>query len=95
MTRSRRRARKIPRSRPTGTACRAGSGHHLPTASAEVEKIIQSASAGVAMTSRLDPPYYQPWATRRSPSCAAQLKRVDDIKFFSAAEEKAVLKERT
>ncbi len=61
----------------------------LPAAPAEADRIIRSAiGGGYDVTAR--PQYYQAWA-RGAAELRRQLKRVDDIKFFSL-KEKAVLK---
>jgi hypothetical protein len=63
----------------------------LPKDSAEADKIVESAvDGGYDVTAR--PQYYKPWASGAA-ELRGQLKRVDDIKFFSL-KEKGVLKER-
>jgi hypothetical protein len=63
----------------------------LPDDSAEAARIIQSAThGGFDVTAR--PTYFKPW-TSGAADLRGQLKRVDDIKFFSL-EEKGILKSR-
>jgi hypothetical protein len=63
----------------------------LPNNSDEADKIVQSAiQGGFDVTAR--PAYYRPWASGAA-ELRGQLKRVDDIKFFSLNERK-LLKER-
>jgi hypothetical protein len=63
----------------------------LPSDPVESERIIRAATSGgfdvIAM-----PRYYRPW-TEGLPALHAQLKKIDDIQFFSA-QEKARLRER-
>ncbi len=63
----------------------------LPNDSQEADKIIQSAiRGGFDVTAR--PAYYKPWASGVA-ELRSQLKRVDDIKFFSL-KERTLLKQR-
>jgi hypothetical protein len=63
----------------------------LPNNSEEAEKIVQSViQGGFDVTAR--PAYYKPWA-RGAAELRSQLKRVDDIKFFSLKEQ-TLLKQR-
>jgi hypothetical protein len=63
----------------------------LPNNSEEAGKIVQSAiQGGFDVTAR--PAYYKPWASGAA-ELRSQLKRVDDIKFFSLKEQ-TLLKER-
>jgi hypothetical protein len=63
----------------------------LPDDSAEATSIVQSATqGGFDVTAR--PTYFKPWASGTA-ELRGQLKRVDDIKFFSL-KEKTVLKAR-
>jgi hypothetical protein len=63
----------------------------LPDDSAEAANIVQSATqGGFDVTAR--PTYFKPWASGAA-DLRGQLKRVDDIKFFSL-KEKGVLKAR-
>jgi hypothetical protein len=63
----------------------------LPDDSEEANKIVQSAiQGGFDVTAR--PAYYRPWASGAA-ELRSQLKRVDDIKFFSL-KEKTLLKAR-
>lgn len=63
----------------------------LPNDSGEAEKIVRSAvGGGYDVTAR--PQYYKPWGSGAA-ELRGQLKRVDDIKFFSL-KEKELLKER-
>ena len=63
----------------------------LPDDSAEAASIIQSATqGGFDVTAR--PTYFKPWASGAA-DLRGQLKRVDDIKFFSL-KEKEILKAR-
>jgi hypothetical protein len=63
----------------------------LPKDTEEAGKIVQSALAGgYDVTAR--PLYFRPWASGAA-DLRSQLKRVDDIKFFSLKEKK-LLKER-
>jgi hypothetical protein len=63
----------------------------LPYDSMEANKIIQSAiQGGFDVTAR--PAYYKPWASGAA-ELRSQLKRVDDIKFFSLKEQ-TLLKQR-
>jgi hypothetical protein len=63
----------------------------LPSDSQEADKIIRSAiEGGFDVTAR--PKYYRPWESGTA-ELRNQLKRVDDIKYFSLR-EKALLKER-
>jgi hypothetical protein len=58
----------------------------LPDNSEEADKIVQSAiQGGFDVTAR--PAYYKPWASGAA-ELRSQLKRVDDIKFFSLKEKK-------
>jgi hypothetical protein len=63
----------------------------LPDNSAEANKIVSAAIAGGADVIDL-PHYYRPWG-EGARELKGQLKRVDDIKFFSLA-EKHTLKDR-
>jgi len=63
----------------------------LPENSEEANKIVQSAiQGGFDVTAR--PAYYKPWASGAA-ELRSQLRRVDEIKFFSR-KEKELLKER-
>jgi hypothetical protein len=63
----------------------------LPDNSEEANKIVQSAiQGGFDVTAR--PAYYKPWASGTE-ELRGQLKRVDDIKFFSL-KEKTLLRQR-
>jgi hypothetical protein len=63
----------------------------LPNDSQEADKIIRSAiQGGFDVTAR--PAYYKPWRSGAA-ELRSQLKRVDDIKFFSL-KERTLLKER-
>jgi hypothetical protein len=63
----------------------------LPNNSEEADKIVKSAiQGGFDVTAR--PTYYKPWQSGAQ-ELRRQLKRVDDIKFFSLKERK-LLKER-
>jgi hypothetical protein len=63
----------------------------LPNNSDEANKIVQSAvQGGFDVTAR--PAYYKPWASGAA-ELRSQLKRVDDIKFFSL-KERTLLKQR-
>jgi hypothetical protein len=63
----------------------------LPENAEEADKIVQSAIAGgFDVTAR--PPYYKPWESGAA-DLRSQLKRVDEIKFFSL-KERALLKQR-
>jgi hypothetical protein len=63
----------------------------LPNNSDEADKIVQSAiQGGFDVTAR--PEYYRPWASGAT-ELRGQLKRVDDINFFSL-KEKELLKKR-
>jgi hypothetical protein len=63
----------------------------LPDDSAEAANIVQSATqGGFDVTAR--PTYFKPWASGAA-DLRGQLKRTDDIKFFSL-KEKGVLKAR-
>jgi hypothetical protein len=63
----------------------------LPNNSEEANKIVQSAiQGGFDVTAR--PAYYKPWASGAA-QLRSQLKRVDDIKFFSRKEQ-TLLKQR-
>jgi hypothetical protein len=63
----------------------------LPDNSEEADKIVRSAiQGGFDVTAR--PAYYKPWASGAK-ELRSQLKRVDDIKFFSLKEQ-ALLKQR-
>jgi hypothetical protein len=58
----------------------------LPDNSEEADKIVRSAiQGGFDVTAR--PAYYKPWASGAA-ELRSQLKRVDDIKFFSLKEKK-------
>jgi hypothetical protein len=58
----------------------------LPNDSQEADKIIRSAiQGGFDVTAR--PAYYKPWASGAA-ELRSQLKRLDDIKFFSLKEKK-------
>jgi hypothetical protein len=58
----------------------------LPNDSAEANNIVQSAvQGGFDVTAR--PPYFRPWASGAA-ELRGQLRRVDDIKFFSLKEKK-------
>jgi hypothetical protein len=58
----------------------------LPNNAEEADKIVQSAiQGGFDVTAR--PTYYKPWASGAA-DLRSQLKRVDDIKFFSLKEKK-------
>lgn len=63
----------------------------LPTDSTAADKIVESAISGGYDVTAL-PEYYKPWASGRA-ALHDQLKRVDEIKFFSSKEKK-LLKER-
>ena len=59
----------------------------LPNNSEEADKIVKSAiQGGFDVTAR--PTYYKPWQSGAQ-ELRGQLKRVDDIKFFSLKEKKA------
>ena len=74
-------ARRIHHSRPTGTACRAGYGRRCRTTTTRPTTSSDRPSRE-GWTSRLGPPTTS--LGRAGPrSCAARLKRVDEIKFFS------------
>jgi hypothetical protein len=63
----------------------------LPNDSEEANKIVQSAiHGGFDVTAR--PAYYMPWASGGA-ELRSQLKRVDDIRFFSRKEQ-SLLKQR-
>jgi hypothetical protein len=63
----------------------------LPENSEEADKIVQSAiQGGFDVTAR--PAYYKPWESGAA-DLRGQLKRVDDIKFFSPKEQ-TLLKQR-
>jgi hypothetical protein len=63
----------------------------LPDNSEEADKIVRSAiQGGFDVTAR--PAYYKPWASGAK-ELRSQLKRVEDIKFFSLKEQ-ALLKQR-
>jgi hypothetical protein len=63
----------------------------LPRDSEEADKIVESAiQGGFDVTAR--PAYYRPWESGAA-ELRGQLKRVEDIKFFSLKEKK-LLKER-
>jgi hypothetical protein len=63
----------------------------LPKDSAVADKIVESAVGGGYDVTAL-PQYYKPWASGAA-ELRGQLKRVDEIKFFSL-KEKQLLKER-
>ena len=63
----------------------------LPNNSEEANKIVRSAiQGGFDVTAQ--PVYYKPWASGAA-ELRSQLKRVDDIKFFSL-KERTLLKQR-
>jgi hypothetical protein len=63
----------------------------LPDDAATADKIVQSAITDGADVTAM-PQYYRPWAAGLS-DMRTQLKRVDDIRFFSV-KERALLKQR-
>ena len=72
-------------SRRIGTACRAGSGRRCRRIRTR-QKIVTSAIIGGDDVISM-PRYFKPWE-QGLPALRTQLKKVDDVAYFSAAEKK-------